>query len=89
MAITGGVHSAEDVSRTQLVGAEVAQLASVLMQRGEGVLALMRETMLKWLDHHEYESLDQLRGSISYGRAEDPSGWERANYLDTLDQWRP
>jgi len=89
MAITGGVHSAEDVIRTQLVGAEVAQLASVLMQRGEGVLALMRETMLKWLDHHEYESLDQLRGSISYGRAEDPSGWERANYLDTLDQWRP
>lgn len=89
MAITGGVHSAEDVIRTQLVGAEVAQLASVLMQRGEGVLALMRETMLKWLDHHEYESLDQLRGSISYGRAEAPSGWERANYLDTLDQWRP
>jgi dihydroorotate dehydrogenase (fumarate) len=89
MAITGGVHSADDVIRTQLVGAEVAQMASVLMQRGEGVLRIMRDEMLHWLDRHEYESLDQLRGSISYAHAEDPSGWERANYLDTLDQWRP
>jgi dihydroorotate dehydrogenase (fumarate) len=89
MAITGGVHSAEDVIRTQLVGAEVAQLASVLMQRGEGVLRTMQDEMLHWLDRHEYESLDQLRGSVSHARAEDPSGWERANYLDTLDQWRP
>jgi dihydroorotate dehydrogenase (fumarate) len=89
MAITGGVHSAEDVIRTQLVGAEVVQLASVLMQRGEGVLRTMQDEMLHWLDRHEYESLDQLRGSVSHARAEDPSGWERANYLDTLDQWRP
>lgn len=89
MAITGGVHTGEDVIRTQLVGAEVAQLASVLMQQGEGVLKQMRDTILNWLDQHEYESLDQLRGSVSYARAEDPSGWERANYLDTLDQWCP
>jgi len=89
LAITGGVHTGEDVIRTQLVGAEVAQMASVLLRRGAGVLGEMRSTMLNWLERHEYESLEQLRGSISYARAEDPSGWERANYLDTLDQWRP
>lgn len=89
IAITGGVHSGADVIRTQLVGAEVAQLASALMQQGEGVLRVMQEQVLHWLDQHEYESLDQLRGSISYAHAEDPSGWERANYLETLDQWRP
>jgi len=87
MAITGGVHTGEDVIRTQLVGAEVAQMASVLMQQGAGVLGRMRESILNWLDLHEYASLDQLRGSVSHAHAADPSGWERANYLDTLDQW--
>lgn len=89
IAITGGVHTAEDVIKTQLVGAQVAQLASVLMQRGESVLAEMKAGILNWLDEKEYASLDQLRGSVSHARATDPSGWERANYLDTLDLWRP
>jgi len=89
IAITGGVHTAEDVIKTQLVGAQVAQLASVLMQRGESVLAEMKAGILNWLDEKEYASLDQLRGSVCHARATDPSGWERANYLDTLDLWRP
>lgn len=89
IAITGGVHTAEDVIKSQLVGAQVAQLASVLMQRGESVLTEMKATMLNWLDDKEYESLDQLRGSVCHANAADPSGWERANYLDTLDLWRP
>jgi len=89
IAITGGVHSGDDVIRTQLVGAQIAQLASVLLQRGAGVLVEMQQSMLAWLEDHEYESLSQLRGSISHAHAQDPSGWERANYLDTLDLWRP
>ncbi|GAA0694945.1 dihydroorotate dehydrogenase-like protein [Marinobacterium maritimum] len=89
IAVTGGVHSAEDVIRTQLVGAQVAQLASVLMQQGESVLGQMKAEMLNWLDDKEYESLDQLRGSVCHANAADPSGWERANYLDTLDLWHP
>lgn len=89
IAITGGVHSAADVIKTQLVGAQVAQLASVLMQQGDRVLAQIKTEMLNWLDEQEYASLDQLRGSVCHANATDPSGWERANYLDTLDLWRP
>lgn len=89
IAITGGVHSAEDVIKTQLVGAQVAQLASVLLRRGPAVLGEMTRALLAWLDEHEYDSLAQLRGSVCHARASDPSGWERANYLDTLDLWRP
>lgn len=89
IAVTGGVHSAQDVIKTQLVGAEVAQLASVLMQQGPGVLNEMKADICRWLEEHEYASLGQLRGSISHARAEDPSAWERANYLNTLDLWRP
>ncbi|MBA4503180.1 dihydroorotate dehydrogenase-like protein [Marinobacterium marinum] len=89
IAITGGVHSAEDVIKTQLVGAQVAQLASVLLQRGESVLTGMKAAMLNWLDDNEYDSLAQLRGSVCHANAADPAGWERANYLDTLDLWQP
>ncbi|MBV0932586.1 dihydroorotate dehydrogenase-like protein [Marinobacterium weihaiense] len=89
IAITGGVQTGEDVIRTQLVGAQVAQLASVLMRRGPEVLGAMQTAMLAWLDENEYESLDQLRGSVCHANAADPSGWERANYLDTLDLWHP
>ncbi|MBR9829085.1 MAG: dihydroorotate dehydrogenase-like protein [Oceanospirillales bacterium] len=89
IAITGGIHSGEDVIRTQLVGAQVAQLASVLMRRGAGVLGEMQRAMLAWMDENEYDSLQQLRGSVCHANAADPSGWERANYLDTLDLWRP
>ncbi len=89
IAVTGGVHSAQDVIKTQLVGAEVAQMASVLLHQGAGVLAEMKSDICRWLEEHEYVSLDQLRGSISHARAEDPSAWERANYLNTLDLWRP
>ncbi len=89
IAVTGGVHSAPDVIKMQLVGAEVAQMASVLLHQGVGVLDKMKSDICRWLEEHEYASLDQLRGSISHARAEDPSAWERANYLNTLDLWRP
>lgn len=89
VAITGGVHSAEDVIRTQLVGAAVAQLASVLMQQGPEVMQQMKRDMSEWLEQHEYASLGQLRGSVSHANAANPSAWERANYVDSLDLWRP
>ncbi|GAA0792612.1 dihydroorotate dehydrogenase-like protein [Marinobacterium sediminicola] len=89
IAITGGVHSAEGVLKTQLVGAQVAQLASVLMQRGESMLTEMKTAMLQWMDEKEYDSLDQLRGSVCHANSADPSAWERANYLDTLNLWQP
>ncbi|MBP0047899.1 dihydroorotate dehydrogenase-like protein [Marinobacterium sp. AK62] len=89
VAITGGVHHAEDVIRTQLVGAQVAQLASVLMRQGSGVMLRMKQEMLAWLEEQEYDSLTQLRGSVSHANAQNPSAWERANYLDSLDLWHP
>ncbi|KEA64665.1 putative dihydropyrimidine dehydrogenase [NADP+], similar to dihydroorotate dehydrogenase [Marinobacterium lacunae] len=89
IAVTGGVHTAEDVIKAQMCGADITQMASALMQRGPGILPEIKTMLLHWLDEHEYDSLLQLKGSVSYRNAADPSGFERANYLETLDSWRP
>jgi len=88
IAVTGGVHSAEDVLKAQMCGADITQMASALMQRGPGIIHEIEAMLLDWLDMNEYDSLLQLKGSVSYRNAADPSGFERANYLETLDSWR-
>ncbi|GGC04848.1 dihydroorotate dehydrogenase [Marinobacterium zhoushanense] len=89
IAVTGGVHSAEDVLKAQMCGADITQMASALMQRGPGIIREMESMLLDWLDENEYDNLLQLKGSVSYRNAADPAGFERANYLQTLDSWRP
>ncbi|MBV1786842.1 dihydroorotate dehydrogenase-like protein [Marinobacterium sp. D7] len=89
IAVTGGVHSAEDVLKAQMCGADITQMASALMQRGPGIIREMEAMLLDWLDENEYDNLLQLKGSVSYRNAADPAGFERANYLETLDSWRP
>ncbi|WP_027855710.1 dihydroorotate dehydrogenase-like protein [Marinobacterium litorale] len=89
IAVTGGVHNTDDVLKAQMCGADITQMASALMQAGPGVIRRIEAGLLEWLDENEYESLLQLKGSVSYRNAADPSGFERANYLDALDSWRP
>lgn len=88
IAVTGGVHSASDVLKAQMAGADITQLASVLLKRGSGVLAEIEQTLLEWLDDNEYDSLLQLKSSVSYANAADPSAYERANYVEVIDSWR-
>lgn len=87
IAVTGGVHSIEDVLKASLAGADITQLCSVLLNNGLGVIDELHQGVEQWLDANEYESLLQLKGSISYAHTRDPSRYERANYLDLLDGW--
>lgn len=87
IGVTGGFHEADDTIKALLAGADVVHLCSVLLQRGPGALADLREALAAWLDDHEYVSVAQSRGSISRSRAIDPAAWERANYLDVLDSY--
>ena len=81
---TSGVHFTEDVIKALLVGSDVVQLASVLLQRGPGYLKQMLEELESWLEEKEYESVEQLKGSMSRIRCSDPSELERANYMKAL-----
>jgi dihydroorotate dehydrogenase (fumarate) len=84
LAITSGVHTGEDIVKSLLVGADVAMVASAFLEEGPGHATTMLDEMRRWLDEHEYESTDQLRGSMSVGTAPNPDAFVRANYMKML-----
>jgi dihydroorotate dehydrogenase (fumarate) len=89
LACTGGVHSAADAIKAVMAGADAVQIVSALLQRGPAYLRTVRDGMAKWLEEHEYESLSQMRGSMSLSRCADPKAYERANYMRVLQSVRP
>jgi dihydroorotate dehydrogenase (fumarate) len=84
LAITGGVHTAEDVLKAMMAGARVAMMASALLHHGIGHLAGVRAALLEWMEAHEYESIRQMQGSMSQRAVAEPAAFERANYLRVL-----
>jgi dihydroorotate dehydrogenase (fumarate) len=84
LAVTGGVHAAEDVLKAMMAGAAVTMMASALLARGIGHLATVRADLLRWMEEHEYESITQMQGSMSQRSVAEPTAFERANYLRVL-----
>ena len=89
LAITGGVHTHEDVLKGLMAGARVTMMASELLEHGLKRIKKILGELENWLELHEYKSVRQLQGSMSEQRLSDPSAFERANYLKVLDSWRP
>jgi dihydroorotate dehydrogenase (fumarate) len=81
LAATSGIHSAEDVIKLLLVGADVTQLCSALLRNGVAHLRFIERDLREWLEEHEYESVAQMLGSMSQLRCPDPSAFERAQYM--------
>jgi dihydroorotate dehydrogenase (fumarate) len=88
IAISGGVHEAEDVIKALMCGAETIQLVSALLQRGPHYTSELLDNVQTWIEEKEYESLDQLRGSMSYNRCGNPEVLERANYMKVLQSFK-
>jgi dihydroorotate dehydrogenase (fumarate) len=89
LAVTGGFHQTSDVVKALLAGADVVHLCSVLLEHGVGKLTQIRNELEQWLTEHEYQSITQLKGSVSQQHAIDPSAYERANYVQVLDSYTP
>jgi len=87
-AATGGVHSAPDTIRALMAGASVVQLVSCLLRFGPDHLKSILAEFTAWLEAHEYESSEQLRGAMNLKHSPDPTAFERANYLRILHGWR-
>jgi dihydroorotate dehydrogenase (fumarate) len=81
LAATGGVHHAEDIVKLLMVGANVTMVCSSLMRHGINHLRHLEHELRDWMDEHEYESVKQMRGSMSQQRCPDPSAFERAQYM--------
>lgn len=89
IAVTGGFHRAMDIIKALLAGAQVTQLCSALLENGPNYLSGLLNTMESWLDEHEYESVQQIQGSLSQSTAINPGAYQRANYLQALDNFTP
>ena len=88
LAATGGVHTAEDALKLVLCGADVTYLCSTLLKNGPERLDDIRSNLVAWLEENDYESLAQLRGSMSQQNSPDPVAFERGNYLRILGGYR-
>ncbi|MEE9212288.1 MAG: dihydroorotate dehydrogenase-like protein [Phycisphaeraceae bacterium] len=87
LAVTGGVHTAIDVIKAVMTGAHAVQMVSELLANGPDRLRQVRLEVAQWLAEHEYDSLEQMRGSMSLRRCPDPKAYERANYIRILQSW--
>ena len=87
LAVTGGVHSAQDVLKSVMAGAQVAMMVSELLAHGIDQLSNIRAELMRWMEEHEYQSIDQMRGSLSRRSVPDPSPFERGNYIKTLNSY--
>lgn len=84
MAATSGVHSATDVLKLVMAGADVTMVCSVLYERGIDYLQSIEQHLREWMEHHEYESIQQMKGSLSQANCPDPAAFERALYMRAL-----
>jgi dihydroorotate dehydrogenase (fumarate) len=84
LAATTGVHTAADVVKLVLAGADVTMMASALLRNGPGHLATVRAGLSDWLYTNGYSSVTQAKGSLSQAAVHDPAAFERANYMKTL-----
>jgi len=89
LAITTGIHTAQDVLKGLMAGAKVTMMASELLQKGVHRIKEILNEMIAWMDEHEYASVGQMIGAMSQQHCAEPAAYERANYMKVLDSYRP
>jgi dihydroorotate dehydrogenase (fumarate) len=87
LAVTGGVHTAQDVLKAMMAGARVAMMTSALLKHGIEILKVVHANLSAWMEAHEYASIRQMQGSMSYRSVADPAAFERANYMRVLSSY--
>jgi dihydroorotate dehydrogenase (fumarate) len=88
LAATSGIYTEKDVIKMIMAGAKVTQMMSALLKFGVGHIKNTLNKVNIWMEENEYESLDQMRGSMSYKMCENPAQFERANYMKVLHSYK-
>ena len=88
LAATSGIHTPEDALKVLMAGANVAMMTSALLKNGIDYLGLVKAGMTEWLEANEYESVTQMRGSLSQINSPDPAAFERVQYMRALTTYR-
>jgi dihydroorotate dehydrogenase (fumarate) len=87
MAATTGIHTAQDVLKMVMAGADITQLCAVLFQHGIGRISQLLDEIKQWMEDHEYDSIKQMKGSMSHKSVAEPAAFERANYMRVLKSY--
>jgi dihydroorotate dehydrogenase (fumarate) len=87
LAVTGGVHDAEAAIKSLMAGAQSVQMVSSLLKHGPAHLGKVKQGMIDWMEENEYDSIEQMIGSMSLERSPDPAAFSRVNYRRILGTW--
>ncbi|WP_414754790.1 dihydroorotate dehydrogenase-like protein [Anabaena sp. CCY 9910] len=89
LAATSGIHNGHDVLKMLMAGANITMLCSVLLRHGIEHIKYIEQEIRQWMEKHEYESVEQLQGSMSQKHCPNPSAFERAQYMRALQTYQP
>ncbi|MFH1266520.1 MAG: dihydroorotate dehydrogenase-like protein [Planctomycetota bacterium] len=84
LALTGGIHSPEGLTKALLAGADVGMVASAIYGKGYDQVGVMLDGLRQWMEEKDYESVEQLKGIMSQANCPDPTAFERGNYMKAL-----
>jgi dihydroorotate dehydrogenase (fumarate) len=88
LAATSGIHTAQDVIKMVMAGADVTMMCSALLKNGPSHIAQVLLDLHQWMLEHEYISMQQMKGSMSQKSVADPAAFERANYVKALQSFK-
>jgi len=88
LALTSGIHTAQDVLKSMMAGAKVAMTASAVLREGYERVPVILNDLQAWMEAHEYESIKQMQGSMSQQSVAEPAAFERSNYIQILNEFR-
>lgn len=88
IAATSGIHTSEDVLKMLMAGADVTMMCSALLKHGPQHIREVLAELTQWMQEHEYESVRQMKGSMSQKSVADPTAFERANYMKALNSYK-
>lgn len=89
LASTGGVGKGKDAIKMLMVGAKVVQVCSALLRHGISHLRVIEREMIEWMEENEYNSVQQMQGSMSQLNCPDASAFERAQYVKAIESYKP
>ncbi len=88
MCLSTGVHTHLDLLKAIMSGADAVQMASALLRNGVGHIGYVLSELQEWMERYEYESIAQMKGSLSLAFCPNKSAYQRANYMHSLQQYR-
>ncbi len=88
LAATSGIHTGRDAIKMLMAGANVTMMASALLRLGIDYMKTVEQEMRDWMEEQEYESVQQLRGSLSQKKSANPGAFERAQYMRAISSYQ-